>query len=61
VSVGVCTSGVSCIGIFVAATKPNSEISNTPTTILTGFLTKKSMSCMGRHARVVILRGEGVE
>ena len=46
VIVGVCTSGVSCIGIRSSATTPNSEISSTPTVTLTGLLTKEAIRCM---------------
>ena len=46
VIVGVSTSGVSCIGIAVSDTNPNSAISSTPTAILTGLWTKASISCI---------------
>ena len=48
VIIGVCTSGVSCIGMRRNATTPNSVIRITPTQTFTGLRTQASMGCIGR-------------
>ena len=53
VSVGICTSGVSCIGIENIAMMPNSTIRMTPTDTLTGLWTNVSIRFIVVQSSVV--------